>query len=250
MIEEKILAKIDDKVITYDDVQNFINLLDPKTQAALNNDEGIKKILNELVTQELLLKEAREKELDKEKEFIDQRNKQEENLLKQYSIAKLFSSIKITDEDLLNYYESHKEYFVTGDTYEASHILVKTKEEAENAKNRLEKESFEDVAKDISTCPSGENGGYLGIFKSEQMVAEFSEALKKLNKNEISDPVKTNFGYHIIKLINYNEKSIISFEQAKEEIKRQFLALKQQEVYIDKANELKKKYNTQIFLND
>lgn len=139
MIEEKILAKIDDKVITYDDVQNFINLLDPKTQAALNNDEGIKKILNELVTQELLLKEAREKELDKEKEFIDQRNKQEENLLKQYSIAKLFSGIKITDEDLLNYYESHKEYFVTGDTYEASHILVKTKEEAENAKNRLEK---------------------------------------------------------------------------------------------------------------
>lgn len=45
MIEEKILAKIDDKVITYDDVQNFINLLDPKTQAALNNDEGIKKFL-------------------------------------------------------------------------------------------------------------------------------------------------------------------------------------------------------------
>ena len=138
MIEEKILAKIDDKVITYDDVKNFINLLDPKTQAALNNDEGIKKILNELVTQELLLKEAREKELDKEKEFIDQRNKQEENLLKQYSIAKLFSGIKITDEDLLNYYESHKEYFVTGDTYEASYILVKTKEEAEHAKNRLE----------------------------------------------------------------------------------------------------------------
>ena len=126
----------------------------------------------------------------------------------------------------------------------------KTKEEAENAKNRLEKESFEDVAKDISTCPSSENGGYLGIFKSEQMVAEFSEALKKLNKNEISDPVKTNFGYHIIKLINYNEKSTISFEQAKEEIKRQFLALKQQEVYINKSNELKKKYNTQIFLND
>lgn len=95
MIEEKILAKIDDKVITYDDVQNFINLLDPKTQAALNNDEGIKKILNELVTQELLLKEAREKELDKEKEFIDQRNKQEENLLKQYSIANYLAVLKL-----------------------------------------------------------------------------------------------------------------------------------------------------------
>lgn len=81
----------------------------------------------------------------------------------------------------------------------ASHILVETEEEAINLKEEiLSGKAFEDVAAEYSNCPSGANGGDLGFFGRGQMVREFEEAAFDLNVGEISDPVRTNFGWHLI----------------------------------------------------
>ena len=85
----------------------------------------------------------------------------------------------------------------------ASHILIKSQEKAIEIKNKLNSgKSFEELAKENSLCPSKKRGGNLGTFSRGQMVREFENAAFKLKKGEISEPVKTQFGWHIIKRNN------------------------------------------------
>jgi parvulin-like peptidyl-prolyl isomerase len=86
------------------------------------------------------------------------------------------------------------------DKVRCAHILVKTQTEAKNVQDRLAKgEAFAEIAKQVSLCPSGKKGGDLGKFGRGQMVKEFEAAAFKLEKGQTSEPVKTQFGYHIIK---------------------------------------------------
>ena len=84
----------------------------------------------------------------------------------------------------------------------ASHILVSSKAEAEKLKKEIENGeiTFEDAAKKYSTCPSGKNGGDLGYLGRNMMVKEFEDAAFTLPLGKVSDPVKTQFGYHLIKV--------------------------------------------------
>lgn len=83
----------------------------------------------------------------------------------------------------------------------ASHILVKTEEEALKLKNEIsEGKDFASAAREVSLCPSGRNGGDLGYFTKGQMVKEFEDAAFSMNVGEISNPIKTQFGYHLIYL--------------------------------------------------
>lgn len=83
----------------------------------------------------------------------------------------------------------------------ASHVLVQTRKEALQIKNDIKsgKITFEDAAKQYSLCPSGQNGGDLGFFNRKQMVQQFADAAFDLKIGEISEPVGTKFGWHIIK---------------------------------------------------
>ncbi|MDD3237047.1 MAG: peptidylprolyl isomerase [Candidatus Gastranaerophilales bacterium] len=83
----------------------------------------------------------------------------------------------------------------------ASHLLVKTEEEAKSLREEiLEGKDFAQVASEVSMCPSGANGGDLGFFTKGQMVQEFEDAAFSMKVGEVSDPIKTQFGYHLIKL--------------------------------------------------
>ena len=83
----------------------------------------------------------------------------------------------------------------------ASHILVSTEEEAQSCLNRVNAgESFEEVAKEESKCPSAKKGGSLGWFKRGMMVREFENAAFTAKKGDVVGPVKTEFGYHLIKV--------------------------------------------------
>lgn len=89
------------------------------------------------------------------------------------------------------------------DKVHCCHILVKTQTEANNVKARLDKgEKFGAVAQQVSLCPSGKKGGNLGTFTRGKMVKEFEKAAFALEKGQTSAPVKTQFGYHIIKRID------------------------------------------------
>ncbi len=86
---------------------------------------------------------------------------------------------------------------------EAKHILVKTLEEAENLRNRISRgEEFEKIAQEVSLCPSGRFGGDLGYIQKGQMVKEFEKIAFSTPKGEVSKPVKTQFGWHLIIVTN------------------------------------------------
>jgi len=85
----------------------------------------------------------------------------------------------------------------------ASHILVDTEKEANDLLKRINAgESFEELAKQHSKCPSGKNGGDLGYFSRGQMAVEFEEAAFELSKGKVSKPVQTDFGFHLIKVVD------------------------------------------------
>lgn len=126
-------------------------------------------------------------------------------------------NIKVTDADTKEYWEGLK------DKIRASHILVADKKTAEEVEKKLKKgEKFEDLAKEYSTDNSASQGGDLGWFAKDGMVAEFSKAAFKLKTGEVSDPVKTQYGYHIIKKTEERGK----YDDMKKELKSEVLEQK------------------------
>lgn len=248
MSENKVLATVNGKEITDKEVYNFLNQLAPQTAAQFNTPEGINKLATELVNQELLYLEAVEDGLDKEENFKSQLESVKENVLKQYAINKLFENISVSEEEIQNFYNENKEYFKTPESARASHVLVddeeKAKEILEEINNGL---SFEDAATKYSSCPSKQNGGDLGEFTRGKMVPEFEEAAFAMEEGEISEPVKSQFGYHIIKLSSKKESRISALEEVKNQINQQLVMMKQQEKYLNKAEELKDKYDVKTY---
>lgn len=139
-----------------------------------------------------------------------------------------------TTSELKEFYEKN---ISTLKQVRASHILVDTEEAALDVKKRLDEgEIFEELAMNISTCPSSTSGGDLGYFTAKEMVAEFSDAAFAMEIGQISEPVKSEFGYHIIKLVDIRD----TFDKAdRNTIIEQYRILtynKMLSEYIDKSN--------------
>ncbi|MFD2699126.1 peptidylprolyl isomerase [Paenibacillus shunpengii] len=129
---------------------------------------------------------------------------------------------EVTDEQISTYYEENKASFATPEQVKASHILVKTKEEADAIKKELDGGAdFATLAKEKSTdTASAANGGDLGFFGEADMVEPFSKAAFSMEIDEISDPVKSDYGYHIIMKTDHKEATNPTLEDKKEEIRK------------------------------
>lgn len=142
-------------------------------------------------------------------------------------------NIKITEEQLQKYYEAEPEEFKKPKTIQARHILFRTDgndddDAVENVRQKAlevlklakKGQDFAKLAKKYSEGPSKDSGGYLGEFRKEDMLTPFSEKAFSMKPGEISDPVLTRFGWHIIKVEKVNEESTVSFEEAKPSIRK------------------------------
>ena len=142
------------------------------------------------------------------------------------------------------FYDQNQQQFKKGETVNAKHILTDSEEKCHDILEEIVKgeKTFEDAAKEFSTCPSKERGGDLGEFGKGQMVKEFEDAAFSAEIGHVVGPVKTQFGYHLIKVEKKNEASVVSFEQIKENLRTNLLQQKQSTAYNQKVEELKKKY--------
>ena len=100
--------------------------------------------------------------------------------------------------------------------------------------------AFEDAARKYSKDPSAANGGTLGTFPKGVMVKEFQDGLEELGVGEISKPVKSQFGYHLIKLENINNEEAKEFEEVKDQVYQMYIMAKRQEKYLEKLNQISK----------
>ncbi|MDI3548872.1 MAG: peptidyl-prolyl cis-trans isomerase [Halanaerobiales bacterium] len=160
---------------------------------------------------------------------------------------KIFDSITVEDKAVEDYYNKNIDSYKYGAQVKASHILVDTEEKAREVLDKLNNGAdFAEVAKEYSTGPSGKNGGDLGYFEKGDMVPEFAEAAFSLKVGEISKPVKTKFGYHIIKVFDKKEAGVKSFAEVKDSIKSKLLNQKRQQAWSDLIKELREKADIKI----
>ncbi len=236
-----VLATVGGMPITEEEVNEFLQGLGPRGQA-YNNPEGKKAILGQLVANKLLLLDARRNLYEAEPAFKAELAKLRDNLLISYAADKAVANVTVTDKDAEDYYNQNKERFMTEESVNASHILVDSEEKALEilAKIKSGEIPFEEAAAENSSCPSKANGGNLGDFGRGQMVPEFDLAVFAMEVGEISDaPVKTQFGYHLIKLNAKNPAEEMPFAEIAPEIKNALLQEKQRAAYESKINQLK-----------
>jgi foldase protein PrsA len=160
--------------------------------------------------------------------------------------------IEITDEEMQTYFDENKDTFAKTKQVKASHILVEDEATAKEVKEKINAgEDFAELAKEYSTdTASIESGGDLGFFGEGSMVAEFEKAAFSMKVDEISEPVKSEYGYHIIKVTDKQEASEAKFDDSKEEIKGILFDEKMATEYTTWLEEKKEEYKVKNYLSE
>jgi len=221
------IATVNDAKITVKDYQELLQRVPPNYQSFIKNQKA--KVVNDMITQELLFQEAKKQNLGDDKTVLEML----ENMKKQIMVQRLLQKqvadqVVVPDKEVKEYFEAHKEEFNLPERVKAAHILVKTKEEADTVLGKAKKnEDFAKLAQEYSIDPSKVNGGDLGYFERGRMIPEFETAVFALKPGEISGVVKTQFGFHIIKLLDKKPVEARQYGEVEAEIKAKLLQEKQ-----------------------
>jgi len=163
---------------------------------------------------------------------------------------------EITPQRIHEIYEEHKEYFMTQEEVRCSHILVKTDCECSDAlqkitdiRNRIQSAmDFKRESREISDCPSCVQYGDLGYFPRGKMVKEIDDAVFSMSIGEISQPVHSPFGYHILMVTDKKSSRLIPFEQIKDSLQDRLITLDKSMRLVDTVNELKERAAGQVVI--
>lgn len=246
--EDKVLAKVGSETITQSMLDTIIEGIPPRYKAQMMTPEGKKRLLDRIVEMKMFSQEAYKLKLDKDPAVQSQIISMTEQVMASEYIKHIQAEIKINDDEMKAYYEGNKKEFQQPEQIKARHILVKTEDEAKAVRKELEtNKDFAALAKDKSTGPSKTKGGDLGWFGRGQMVPEFEQVAFSLKKGEISDVVKTKFGYHIIKVDDKKKASEKSYEMVKKQIEDKLKQQKSKAVVDESKDKLMKKLKVEVF---
>lgn len=242
MPEERILASVAGETISEGDVNEMIMSMGQRG-AAYNNQRGREAILEQLINKKLLLLDAKRNLFEREPEFKEQMARVKEELLSNYCIEKIVKDVRITEKEVEDFFNAHKEEFVAPERINVSHILVDSEEECLKIMDELNGGlAFEEAAKKYSSCPSKDAGGALGDATRGQFVPEFENAAFDAEVGKITGPVKTQFGYHIIRVNDKAPSGAMEFDAVRDGLREKLLQDKQQKAYQSKINQLKIMY--------
>lgn len=173
---------------------------------------------------------------------------------KQFLLGELQNAIldplTVDIQEVEAYYNENIEQYNYEAEIRASHILLETEEKALEVLDKINNGAdFAELAREHSTGPSGEKGGDLGFFgQNSNMDKDFKDAAFALELNKVSEPIKTQFGYHLIKVTEMKEAGTTTFEEAKDTINEQLLSAKKQEEWNEFVTELREKAEIEIRL--
>jgi len=234
LVASDILATVNGKNITKQDAEAFVSATAPNAHFSQLDPAQQKMITERLIEKVLFMELAKKEGIENDPEFKAALEKIKNELAVNLWMKKQLESIVISDSEAKEFYEKNKDKFVQKEMVQARHILVKDEKTAKEIIKELKplkgealKKKFIELAKAKSIGPSAPKGGELGKFPKGSMVPEFSNAVWKLEKDQITvEPVKTQFGYHIILLEDKIEAATVPYEKVKDQI---IASLKQQQ---------------------
>ncbi|OHD99984.1 MAG: peptidylprolyl isomerase [Sulfurimonas sp. RIFCSPLOWO2_12_36_12] len=212
-----------------------------------------KQVLEQLVAKELVYDDAKKIGILNSTEYKEKYEEVTERIKKEIAIQvwqkKEVDKIAVSDADLKKYYEANKDEFVENESVNARHILVEKEADAKSIIAQLKplkgdvlKNKFIEIAKAKSTCASASDGGNLGYFSEGQMVPEFNNKAFSMKVKEFTtEPVKTQFGYHVIYIEDKKSKATKNFSEVKPFIEQRLKMEKAKAIMLTKMKELEKK---------
>lgn len=224
--EDRILVKIGDDVITQSDLDEAMKNIPERKKPKLKEQ-----MLDQLIKNKVFSKEAIKAGIDKDQEFKEEMEKSTKEILSKYYIKKnIDTKSEPSEEDIKAYYTEHKDQYLIPEGVLIQEILVKKNEDAEDILRKLKKgQSFETLVKLKSISPSWKNAGRIWIYKG-RTDPELEKVAFNLEKDKLSDIIKTEQGYEIIKVLDKSEKREITLEEAKRDIRYQLYWKKRKEI--------------------
>ncbi len=218
--DDAVVAKVEGQVIRRSEVLRAFSTLPQQMQQA-GFETIYPNLLERLIQQRLLIIEGRKKKLAESEEVKSRMERLKDALIGEIYLNQLIEQ-NVTPGLLERRYAEHLQKNPPVDEVRASHILLKTEIDAKNVIGHLQAgKTFPDAAKEFSTGPSAAKGGDLGYFKRGDMVKPFADAAFAMKAGDVSPlPVKTRFGYHVIKVEDRRAVAPLTFEKMKPKILR------------------------------
>jgi peptidyl-prolyl cis-trans isomerase C len=259
---DQVLASVGPRKLTVASFNEQVKYMPPQLQMMMAQNPQMKEqFLDRWVQVTLLAQEASELKLDEDPEVQARVEDVKNSILAQELLKReVEGKVTVSDADVKKYYEDHKAEFTQPEMVKARHILIKTPQnadekvlsEAEAKANEIKEEldkgvDFAELAKQYSDDPgTKEKGGELGLFPKGRMVPEFEAAAFSLKPGEISKPVKSPFGYHIIQVQEKKDASVKGFAEVEPQIKQKLQVERQQQLLAEITEKLKAKYPVTI----
>lgn len=235
------VAKVGPETITKVEFDERLATFPAEVKNALAQPQNQERVLDQMIDEELLVQAAEKKNYENKEDFKKQIDFMRKQLLVNMLISEeVDQKIQVTENDIQGYYSGNPNLFQAGSQRRASHILVKTREEAEGIIGQLKAgKDFASVASDRSQDPGSKaRGGDLGWFSRGQLVPEFENAVFGMSKGQLSQPVQTQFGFHVIKLVDVSPA--VPYETAKTQIQQLLTNQKKQELTLGLLEKLRK----------
>lgn len=244
--EGKVLARAGDQAITEAEFVEQVRGLPREFRSIAV--ERRKEFLEDMLSERLLVEEAEKRGVEKDPEVQDLLKAARRKII----LAKLIEQevdgkLQLGKDEARAYYDAHRDEFMTPLLLRASHILLKTEEEARAIHQRvLAGEVFEDLARAHSTDTTASRGGDIGFFQQGQLVKEFEVAAMALEPGQVGEVVKSSFGYHVLKLTDRLQPSLREFRAVRGAIEERLLNQKRSELLKKLIEKLRSDHKVQL----
>lgn len=216
-----IIAQVGDDLITKDDIAQILSQIPAQFKPRYATLQGRRELVDAMVSMKMLAWEARRRKINEREDMKVKIDYIIDQTLARALEEELRENIKIEDATIEKYYKENQDKYVTPAKVKARHILVESEDEAGGILAEIRAGGdFAELAGEKSTCPSAGKGGDLGWFERGKMDPAFEKAAFELKKGEVSNVVKSSFGYHIIKVENIRPAKTKDLDQARKSIER------------------------------
>ena len=245
---KEILVKMGARVVTVGQIEAEFARIPPQFVSHFNDPQRKKDYVQNIVDRMVFAEEAKAQGLTDREDIKEKINSYAERILYTEYLKTATEGLQVTSTEARAYYEANPNEFLTPERIHARHILVKSEEEAGTVKAELDKGAdWNELAKKYYTDKSNaERGGDLGFFSRGRMVKEFEEAAFTMNPGEVKGPIKTQFGFHIIKLEEKQAAQTQDFAQAEKAVTSKLMTQKREAKLQEIRNQLGSKYDVTV----